>query len=183
MRALLVVAVLLVLAVVLTGCAGTSTDPSGTWPARGVTIVSSPTLDEVRASYAELGKEMPAFLESAQDPAEVSVQNLMTNLVFGYYSAYSNVARGRVSWFEQNCTSASYPTDVSCQVTSGDPDLFVFTPFRYSTNQMSLIGYSNGYGDEHVGSFYPSSWGGRGRFIAAVYGYGSGTNRFRVGFY
>lgn len=48
---------------------------------------------------------------------------------------------------------------------------------------MLLIGYSLGTWDEQVGSFYPGDWGGVGRFIAAVYAWGSSAARYDIRFW
>jgi len=90
----------------------------------------------------------------------------MPVLAYDQWAYGKSVPNKRVNWFEPNLTSTQWldhPTDVYIGTTSGDADLFVFSPFRYSVTAPSapqLIGYSVEEEEyDHVGGFYPSDRG------------------------
>lgn len=180
---------------VLFGCGGSPTQEIG--PAsedpRGAPITQSPAIEQLRAELATLGKPMPDFIAadgtvdpSAADAGEMSTASMMTGAVLFDWTNLLTVKRNRVNWIECNLTDRSYWTDVYVDTYQGDPDLFVFSPLRYSSepgDSLQLIGYDARVGDGHVGSFRPSDWGGTGRVIAAVWGYNTATTKFWVKFY
>jgi hypothetical protein len=180
MRILALLCAVVLVPIVIMGCGGDATQTGTTsFPARGPEIAQTPTTAQVAAAYAAAGKAVPDFLTEAA-PASTS-RALMTALTLSIWSSSQSVASGRTSWYEANCTSTTHPYDAYIDWISGDPDLFVFSPMRWSGTRLQLIGYSiGGVGsDEHVGSWYASRYG-TGRYIIAVYGYTSSS--YRVGF-
>jgi hypothetical protein len=177
-RSATLVSLVVLLPIVFMGCGGTS----GTQPGDD-SIVNSPTLEQLRADCAALGKPFPAFLEETQ-PA-MTTQALLPTLALGELSSLETVPQGRVSWFECSLTDVNHGTYVRTHSENGDADLFVFSPMRFSdgTSRLKLIGYDISPSKLNtVGPFFPRSWGGAGRFIAAVYGYAT-NNRCYVKFW
>jgi len=184
MRRLILIGLVVLVPVVIMGCGGSSTSAGGdVFPAKGPEITQAPTMEQVTAAYAAAGKPVPDFLNEAVQPAAepISTRSLMAALSMTYWSAYETLSRDRVSWFEANATSATHLYDAYVNTTSGDPDLFVFSPMRWTGTRLQLIGYSiadPGH-DEHVGSFKTTRYG-TGRYIIAVYAYSN--CRYRVGY-
>lgn len=161
---------------------------------RGQPITEAVTLEQLEADLAAVGKPLPDFLADGvvepselRAPGEPTVQpaSYMTVLRLGYWLTYQSCSPRRVQWYECNLTSAYALTDVSLRDRGGDPDLYVFAPLRPNSPWSSLrpIGYSVGTYDERVGSFNAAAFGGVGRFIAAVYAYGSYTARYDLRFW
>ncbi len=185
-------AVLGLLSVVLAGCGGSGAGlaPAKEPPRAGATLTQSPSLEEVQAALAAIGKPLPEFLAGGVEvplppaPAEgaVAPQAYMTVLSLDRWLYNQYVDRGRTQWYECNLTSRYALTDVYVWRRSGDPDLYVFSPLRPGTPSRSLrlVGYSAGYGDEQVGSFITADWGGPGRFVIAVYGYSSARYDLKI---
>jgi hypothetical protein len=161
-------------------------------PARSaITITQSPTLDQVKAALAQVGKPLPDFLgggavaASAIAPADqVSPASYMTVLTLGHWLNYQSVAYHRVQWYECQLNNLSNLTDVYVYWRSGDPDLYVFSPLRTGTpkNSLRLIGFSakDGAKSEQVGSFTAGPWNGAGRFVIAVYGYATSSYDVKI---
>jgi len=191
MRTLGVLLIVVLVPFVVVGCGGTPGAP-GAQETRGARITSSPAMAQLRADLAAAGKHVPEFFTaagtvpaSARQSGEMTPQNLMSALTLGVWSPVRSVPRDRAMWFECYLSDGDYPTDVSVTRTSGDPDLFVFSPlyFDYPDESLRLIGYSVRVGSDSVGSFYPQDWGGGpGRFIAAVVGC-QNSNGFRIRFW
>ena len=171
----------------LSGCGGGTGGTPSTPEKSGIIIVDSPTMAQLQADLAANGKSLPEFLSS--DPLYVAPDGskaYMTILTLRYWTGAQSVARGRTQWYECNLTSLTYPTDVAVHVLGGDPDLYVFSPIRGYPNQanaLKFIGYDVGTGEANVGSFYAQNWGGTGRYVAAVYGFGSGTSTYQIRFW
>ena len=168
----------------MAGCGGSTSGPltpATPGPARSdVTVTQSPTLEQVQATLAAQGKELPDFLAGGTQvappttpPGEVSPASYMTLLYLNRYLFGQTVSSRRTQWYECNLTSWTTLTDVYVVDRSGDPDLYVFSPLRpgIPASSLKLIGYSAGDREEQVGSFITRDWGGPGRFVIAVYGY------------
>ena len=185
-----VVAALCLVALVATGCGGTGPGPA--LPAKdGNIITESPSLEQLRADLAAAGKPLPDFMaDGLIEPSELR-GDVMTPAGYmgvctlhNWYLSRQCIAH-RTQWYECSLQDVDYPTDVSVADKGGDPDLYVFTPMRGVSldpaNSLKLIGYScSSSADEHVGSFYPRDWDGKGRFIAAVYAFGSSNATFDI---
>lgn len=158
---------------------------------RGQLITEAVTVAQMQADLAAVGKPLPDFLaDGVITPTElrgetVTPASYMTVLRLGYWLYYQSCASRRVKWYECNLTSAYALTDVSLRDRGGDPDLYVFAPLRPNSPWTSLqpIGYSVGTRDERVGSFNAAAFGGTGKFIAAVYAYGSYTAYYDLRFW
>lgn len=191
MRSVTVLLMVSLLPLALLGCGGSPEELAGQ-ETRGSRITASPSMAQLRADLAAAGKHLPAFLNAdgtvpaaARQSGEMMPQNLMSVLAFNVWSPTRNVPRDRAMWFECYLSSGTFPTDVSVTRTSGDPDLYVFSPLYFDEPEASLqlIGYSMRVGNDAVGSFYPEDWGsGPGRFIAAVAGC-QNSNGFRIKFW
>ena len=157
------------------------------FPAKGPEILQPPTPEQLTAAFAAAGKPVPSFLKDSVQPAAqpgdqpIGTRSLMAALTSTFYTAYESLTKDRVSWFEANATNTTNPYDVYVDTLSGDPDLFVFSPMRWSGTRLQLIGYSIADPglDEQVGSFYAKKFG-TGRYIVAVYAYSN--CRYRVGY-
>ena len=178
----------------MAGCGGSTSGPAAAPatpdPTRSaVTVTQSPTLEQVKATLAKLGKDLPDFLAGGTQVAppvapagEVSPASYMTVLALSRWVYGWNVAARRTQWYECNLTSWSNLTDVYVRDRGGDPDLYVFSPLRpgIPNSSLKLIGYSAGNRDEQVGSFITRDWGGPGRFVIAVYGYTWGQYDLKI---
>lgn len=184
MRTLIIVA-MAGLAAVLSGCGGGSGDtgaPASTEPEKsGNMITSAATMAELQADLQVLGKTMPEFLSNPAPAAEIQTRSILEVLPFNKWTTTRSVPRGRVQWYEVNLTRGYYPTDVSMDMRTGDPDLYIFSPLRtHGDDSLIWVGYDIEGGDANLGSFYPANFGGTGRYMIAVYGYTAATFRLRI---
>src|ERR1035437_2184871 len=93
----------------MAGCGGSGSPPGGgpgtLNPARaGVSITESPTLEQLKADLAKVGKPLPDFLGGGTTPAaapagSVSPASYMTVLSLGYWFNGQYVARYRTQWY------------------------------------------------------------------------------------
>ncbi|HEY3398614.1 MAG TPA: hypothetical protein VGM19_13245 [Armatimonadota bacterium] len=178
-----------VLATVLAGCGGSSSTPAlPAEPARSAQVITkSPGLDSLAAALTAAGKPLPDFLQSgtvttAPPPGSVSTQSYMTVLTLNRWLYNQSVTRGRTQWYEVSLTSLNNLTDAYALVRSGDADLYVFSPIRPNdpNSSLQLVGYSVGTGNEQVGSWVASAWGGTGRYIIGVNGFQASTFDLKV---
>ncbi|MEN6546517.1 MAG: hypothetical protein ABFE07_10780 [Armatimonadia bacterium] len=166
----------------LSGCGGGSGGSSSTEPEKSGNRITTPaTMAQLQADLQVLGKTMPEFLQEGAPDVQANTRTLLELLPFGSWTSTRSVPRGRAQWFEVNLTRNYYPTDVAMDARSGDPDLYIFSPLRtYGDESLVWVGYDIGTGDSNIGSFYPSDFGGTGRYLIAVYGYSAATFKLKI---